>query len=147
MTQEPGPGRCDRVLLLLSIDADGAATPQQVAEIQAHLPGCAACRRARAADAAVRARLLERTRAVAPAWAEGFAERTAGLAIAQAREARAQNRLLWLSAAAALAVAAVTPAALARREAALDDGTATARDSTRLALVAPMRPRAPEGGK
>lgn len=105
MNQEPPTGSCERCLLLLCLAADGAVTPQQQAELDVHLPRCAECRRAASADQAVRRRLLERAGAPAPAWLAGFASRTAELALSQLREARSQNRLLWMSAAAALLLA------------------------------------------
>src|SRR5437773_2328783 len=99
MTNETPASDCTRTALLLSLLIDGAATPSQKAEIEAHLPGCAACRRGQTVDEAVRRRLLERADAAAPSWLSGFAARTAALARGQAREARSQNRLLWMSAA------------------------------------------------
>jgi anti-sigma factor RsiW len=137
MTEHEPTGSCERTLLLLSLSADGAATPQQLAELEAHVPSCAACRRAAAADVAVRERLAERVGAPAPSWLAGFAARTVQLAAAQAREARSQNRLLWMSAAAALVVAVtvqtmtyggpVSPPA--------GNGTASLRETTRIALI------------
>ena len=149
MTHETPAGSCERVLLLLSLMADGAATPQQLAEIDAHLPSCAVCRRAAAADAAVRARLAERAGAPAPSWLAGFAARTAQLAAAQAREARSQNRLLWMSAAAALLVA-VTVHTMA--PGATDEGTpakdsASLRDSARIALIRSVQMHRDREGK
>ena len=95
--------RCDRVGLLLSLDDDGRATPDQRAEIDEHLPDCRACRAALRSDYAVSTRL--RTPAVVPG---GFADRVAAAAMRQDREGRAQNRLLLLGAAAAVVVAALT---------------------------------------
>lgn len=142
-------GRCDRILLLLSLMADGAATPQQLAEIGAHLPGCADCRRAAAADAAVRSRLAERADAPAPPWLSGFAARTAQLALTQAREARSQNRLLWMSAAAALlvAVAVQTMAPGAPDGPSPVDDTASLRESTRIALIRSVQMHRDREGK
>jgi anti-sigma factor RsiW len=130
-------GRCDRALLLLSLRADGAATPQQTAELDAHLPSCSACRRAASADAAVRMRLLERADAPAPSWLAGFASRTAHLAKSQAREARSQNRLLWMSAAAAVLAAVTVHTAMPRDPSppARSDDTASVRESTRIAFI------------
>lgn len=145
---EPSPGACERAGLLLSLAADGAATPSQRAEIDAHLPRCEACRRALRTDAAVKARLLERADAPAPAWLPGFAQRTVARAVAQARDARTQNRLLWMSAAAAMLVAvtaqfALPGGALSQRS---SNETETARDSARRALVSSyVRARAEEG--
>ena len=119
-------GSCERARLLISLSDDGATTPSQDAELAAHLPGCAACRRARSADRAVRERLLERTEAQRPLPAD-FAHRTAALAVAQGREARSQNRLLWMSAAAAVLLA--MGAQLAPRDA------APAREYARAALI------------
>jgi anti-sigma factor RsiW len=98
-------GDCGRAGLLLSMAADGAATPQHLAELAAHLPGCEPCRRAQAADRAVRERLRERAGAGTPSWSAGFAERTVALALREAREARGQNRMLFACAAAAVLVA------------------------------------------
>lgn len=137
MTEETPVGSCERTLLLLSLVADGAATPQQLDEVKAHLPSCPACRRAAAADAAVRVRLAERAGAPAPSWLGGFAARTAQLAAVQAREARSQNRLLWMSAAAAL-LAAVTVQTFTSH----GDGTPASapdtpstRETTQIALI------------
>ncbi len=109
MSEEPPVGTCARTALLLSLRADGAATPSQLAEIDAHLPGCDACRRCAAVDVAVHGRLAELAADADVAtfpWLDGFARRTASRAVFLAREARAQNRLLWMSAAAAALVAA-----------------------------------------
>lgn len=148
MNDEPPPGSCERIGLLLSLSADGAATPSQSAEIDAHLPKCEACRRAPIVDLAVRRRLIERAGAAMPAWLEGFAGRTARLASNEIREARAQNRLLWMSAAAALLLAVtvqfIAPSRGASSPASQD--TASVRESTRLALIRPPDLRgAPEG--
>jgi anti-sigma factor RsiW len=148
MNEEPPPGSCERTFLLLSLSADGSATPSQSAEIDAHLPRCETCRRAAAVDLAVRRRLVERADAPAPAWLPGFTGRTVRLAQGEAREARTQNRLLWMSAAAALVVAVtvqfVTPSRDASSLASQD--TASVRESTRLALIRPPHLRgAPEG--
>lgn len=129
-------GDCTRVALLLSLSIDGAATPSQQAEIDAHLPACAACRRAAAGDAAVRRRLLERADAPAPSWLQGFAARTAALAKVEAREARSQNRLLWMSAAAAVLVAVAAQFAARTRPAAAGDF----HEATRVALLSSVRP-------
>ena len=94
--------RCERVRLLLSLSIDGAATPAQEAEIQAHAPACAACRAAQAVDIAVHERAGEP--ASIPA---GFAERLAARAARQRLEARAQNRFLLATAVAAALVAGV----------------------------------------
>ena len=156
MTNETPLGSCERIGLLLSLRADGAATPSQLAEIDAHLPACEACRRAPLVDAAVARRLLARADAPAPSWLAGFAERTARVAIAQAREARAQNRLLFMSAAAAVIVAVTAQFALpggvisrSRSGDAFNETAAqatTVRDSTRVALLRSHRlQRAGEG--
>jgi anti-sigma factor RsiW len=149
MTHETPAGSCERTLLLLSLSADGAATPQQLAEIDAHLPSCASCRRAAAADAAVRSRLAERANAPAPSWLAGFAARTAQLALAQAREARSQNRLLWMSAAAALlvAVAMQTMGPRAPDEPSPVNDTASLRESTRIALIRSVQMHRDREGK
>jgi len=108
MTTDPSPPtptsdlRCDRVRLLLSLDFDSEATEAQCAEIEAHLPTCAACRAARAADAAVRERLT-----VLAAVPTGFADRVAAGVARQRFEARAQNRFLMGAAVAAVLVAGV----------------------------------------
>jgi predicted anti-sigma-YlaC factor YlaD len=130
----PPIGSCERVRLLLSLRADVAATSAQLAEIDAHLPSCAACRRAAAVDASVRDRLTERVEAPAPAWLEGFAARTARAAVVQAREARAQNRLLWMSAAAAVLVAVSAQFAVRSGPSAATE-SASVRDSTTAALL------------
>jgi putative zinc finger protein len=127
------PGPCRRARLLLSFLADAAATPSQEAELAEHLPTCAACRRSRAVDGAVRARLLERADAPAPAWLEGFGERTAARAAVQLRETRTQNRLLWTSAAAAVLVALA--AEIAPRRPATDAMVGSAREATAAALI------------
>jgi anti-sigma factor RsiW len=149
MTDDTPAGSCERTLLLLSLRADGAATPQHLAEIDAHLPACPACRRAAAADAAVRTRLAERAGAPAPSWLAGFAARTARLAAAQAREARSQNRLLWMSAAAALlvAVAVQTMTPRAPGESSPANGTASLRESTRIALIRSVQMHRDREGK
>lgn len=152
MNETNPAGSCERIGLLLSLLADGAETPSQRAEIDAHLPGCAACRRAAAADAAVRRRLAERADAPAPSWLAGFAATTARLAVAQAREARTQNRLLWMSAAAALLVAVTAQFALptgapAARNADTAPDTATVRETTRLVVVRPPRLNRTDEGK
>jgi len=148
MNETNPTGRCERIGLLLSLLADGAETPSQRAEIDAHLPGCEPCRRAVAADAAVRRRLEERVNAPAPSWLAGFAGRTVRLAISQAREARTQNRLLWMSAAAALLVAVTAQFALpGAGPAAPPRVTATIRETTRLAVLRPPRLTRTDEGK
>lgn len=94
--------RCSRVRLLLSLAHDGEATPDQHAEIDAHLPGCAGCRAAKAADEAVRERL-----AVPAAVPTGFGDRVSAGVARQRLEARAQNRFLVTAAAAAVLVAGI----------------------------------------
>jgi anti-sigma factor RsiW len=143
-------GSCERIGLVLSRLADGAETPSQRAEIDAHLPSCETCRRAALADAAVRRRLEERTNAPAPKWLDGFAGRTARLALAQVREARVQNRLLWMSAAAALLVAVTAQFALpgaAPTDAPSPAESATVRETTRLAVLRPPRLTRTDEGK
>lgn len=98
-----GDLRCSRVRLLLSLAVDGEATPGQCAEIDAHLPECADCRAARAADEVVRSRLA--ADAAVPA---GFADRVVAGVGRQRLEARAQNRFLMGAAAAAVLIAAVS---------------------------------------
>jgi anti-sigma factor RsiW len=153
MTEANDTGRCQRIGLLLSLLADGAETPPQRAEVDVHLPRCEACRRAAAADAAVRRRLEERVNAPSPSWLDGFAARTVRLAISQAREARTQNRLLWMSAAAALLVAvtaqfALPPGAPAPRSAVnADTAVAGVRETTRLAVLRPPRLTRNDEGK
>ena len=139
-THPPGPhGRCDRAGLLLSLRADGAETPEQGAELDAHLAACASCRTDERADRAVGDRLRERARGVVP---EGFSAAVVAAALRDRAAAVAQNRFLRRAAAAAVLVAATSLGlhALDRRTAA-DDGTpsASARDSARAAVV---RPRA-----
>jgi predicted anti-sigma-YlaC factor YlaD len=144
MNHQPPPGNCERIGLLLSLRADDAATPQQLAEIDAHLPGCAACRRAAAVDVAVRGRIVELTTAApgpAPAWLDGFAARTTSKAVALAREARSQNRLLLMSAAAAVLVALTAQFAWPGRDAvpAPSGETAALREAARSAVMRPPR--------
>jgi predicted anti-sigma-YlaC factor YlaD len=144
MTNKTPIGDCGRIGLLLSLRADGAATPQQLSEIDAHLPRCEACRRAAAADVAVRARILELSAAStgpAPAWLEGFAARTTAKAVSLAREARSQNRLLLLSAAAAALIAVTSQFAWPGRTAAPEslDETAALREAARSAVMRPPR--------
>ena len=148
MNEPPPTASCERAGLLLSLRIDASATPSQLSELDAHLPGCHVCRRAAAADAAVRRHAAERVVAPEPSWLAGFAGRTARLALAQAREARAQNRLLWMSAAAALFIAVtaqfVLPGGVAANRAPAD--TASVRESTQFALIHAQRPdRAGEG--
>lgn len=149
MNDEPPPGSCERIGLLLSLAADGAATPSQSAEIEAHLPQCATCRLAPIVDLAVRRRLAERAGAPMPAWLDGFGGRVARLAAAELREARSQNRLLWMSAAAALLVAVTVQFASASRDASspASADTASIRESTRLALIRPPHLRGTSEGK
>ena len=60
MTDAKSPDlRCERVRLLLSLSIDSATTPAQEAEIEAHVPDCAECRAAQAADVAVHQRAGE----------------------------------------------------------------------------------------
>jgi hypothetical protein len=135
MTQHEPVGSCGRIALLLSLAADDAATPSQLAEIEAH-SGCDACRRAGLVDAAARRRLVERADAPAPSWLAGFAQRTAARALEEAREARSQNRMLWMSAAAAvLAAIAVQFAVKPHRT------TPDIHETTRLALLRTAHPQ------
>jgi predicted anti-sigma-YlaC factor YlaD len=94
--------RCERVRLLLSLSIDDATTPEQDAEIAAHLPECGGCRAAQAADVAVRARCAEPA-----AVPTGFAGRVVARVNRQRLEARAQNRFLIATAIAAVLVAGV----------------------------------------
>ncbi len=120
--------RCERVRLLLSRAADAVATAEQRAEIDAHLPECADCRAARAADEAVRARLAELA-SVPP----GFGEQVLAAARHQAAVARSQNRFLMAAAVAAVLVAAVT--VLWRGGGTSLDSAPTSHEATR-ALIA-----------
>jgi len=43
MTNEQDDAYCERIRLLLSLAIDDEATPEQAAEISAHLPDCARC--------------------------------------------------------------------------------------------------------
>ena len=94
--------RCERVRLLLSLSIDGATTPAQEAEIEAHVPDCAACRAAQAADVAVHQRAAEPAQVPA-----GFAARLVARVTRQHLETRAQNRFLLATAVAAVLVAGV----------------------------------------
>jgi hypothetical protein len=92
----------------------------------------------------VRRRIEELTTASAgsaPPWLDGFAARTAARAVALAREARSQNRLLLMSAAAAVLIAATSQIALPGRgaEPAPSDETAAVREAVRSAVMRPPR--------
>ena len=137
--------RCDRVQLLLSLAIDGRTTDAQDAEIEAHVPGCAACRAAREADHAVRARCA--TAAVVPA---GFGDRIVAAVSRQRLEARAQNRFLVAAAVAAVLVAAVSAVAFDAPRAGDAPGaqSAAVRDSAGRALRAGLAvDRTPVSGK
>jgi anti-sigma factor RsiW len=110
-TTPPSDLRCERVRLLLSLCLDDEATPQQRAEIEAHLPACADCRAAQAADIAVRERVS--AHAGIPS---GFADRVGAGIARQRREARGQNRFLMGAAAAAVLLASVTAVSLGTPE-------------------------------
>lgn len=43
-TQQPEPDDCDSIDTLLSLYADGMASPDETRRVEDHLPGCAACR-------------------------------------------------------------------------------------------------------
>ena len=150
MTGPPEPAadlRCRRVLLLVSLGADGAATPEQTREIDDHLPSCAACRRAAAADRATGDRLRERAEGAPPA---GFSARVTAAAIAQHAAILAENRFLRRAAIAAVLVAGISVGATfaGRRPigaggdsvasaGAGGDFIASARDVTRSAVIRP----------
>jgi len=95
--------RCGRVRLLLSIAFDDAATAQQLAEVDAHLPACAECRAAQAVNTAVRERVA--TPASVPS---DFTARVAAGVVRQRLETRAQNRFLMGAAVAAVLVASIS---------------------------------------
>ena len=118
--------RCERVRLLLSRVIDDAATPDQRAEVDAHLPDCADCRTAAAADHAVRTRLAEP--AVVP---PGFRDRVIAATTRRMREIRAQNRFLMVGAAAAVLLAALTLVLQPDAGSAPGDDVATGDDRTR----------------
>lgn len=132
MTSPEHDLRCERGGLLLSLRTDGAATPEQVRELETHLAACGSCRRAAAVDRAVGDRLRERAEGAVPA---GFTARVVAAAIAQRAAAAAQNRFLrWTTAAAAAVLCAavcwddvVGPPRPAPRDPAVSDARAAAR--------------------
>ncbi len=99
----PSELRCGRVRLLLSIAFDEAATAQQLAEIDAHVPACAECRAAQAVNTAVRERV-----AIPASVPSDFAARVTAGVVRQRLETRAQNRFLVGAAVAAVLVASVS---------------------------------------
>jgi anti-sigma factor RsiW len=138
--------RCERVRLLLSLRADGAATPDQTAEADAHVAACDGCRAAAAVDRAVTARLGERIDERVPA---GFSASVVAAAIAQRARAAAENRFLRRTAAAAAIVCAVAGGAIVFGGPAAPGGsdtasaarshpaTASARDAARSSVLRP----------
>ncbi len=149
MTDRPTPETpCERARLLLSLHVDGEATEPQRAELAAHLAACAPCRRAEAADLAVRTRLLERAEAGGrSARFAGLAGRVIELAGRRRIDERSQNRLVVFAAAASVLAAATIAALLPGPDASTREGTGVAsarhdaRESTRLALLARGRER------
>lgn len=139
---EPRPrdAACSRSGLLLSLDRDGAATPAQSAELEAHLAVCAHCRRDRIADRVVggRLRLVAAGRGDAGVPA-GFAVRVVAAAVASRAAAAAENRFLRVAAAAAVLVALTAGGLLAARPApprGVDaGGVESARQITRASIV------------
>jgi hypothetical protein len=133
---------CARGGLLLSLRTDGAATPHQERELDAHLAACADCRRAARVDAAVGERLRARAEGAVPS---GFAARVVVAALAQrAAAAAAQNRVLRWTAAAAVHAAASTlawnelaDAPRLRTGSGDSPSLADARDAARRAVVRP----------
>ncbi len=128
-----GP-RCERAGLLLSLERDGSATPDQVCELADHLDGCAPCRAGRLADEAVGARLRAVARVGRDAGVPaGFSARVVAAAVASRAAAAAENRFLRIAAAAALVVAVTAGGFLAAR------GPAEVRTSERRAGVESAR--------
>lgn len=134
---------CERAALLLSLRTDGAATPEQTAELAAHHAACVRCRDgagvASRVDAAVGARLRERAAGAVP---PGFAASVVAAALAERAQAIAANRFLRRAAAAAVLVAAVAGGSLlvgagSGRGPASDAGFASARDAARTVVFRP----------
>lgn len=142
-TPRDGDPYCDRVRLLLSMLIDGEATPEQRAEAEQHLAGCADCQTVHAVDLAVRAH-VESALAALPSGA--LATTMVSLVRADLRATQSANRFLLFSAAAAVLVA-VSVGALSggRRQSAAAGGDADfldqARASTRLVVSAPAAVR------
>lgn len=110
-----GP-RCERAGLLLSLERDGAATPDQARELAEHLAECAPCRADRVTDVAVSARLRVVARVGRDAGVPaGFSARVVAAAVASRAAAAAENRFLRIAAAAALFVAITAGGFLATR--------------------------------
>lgn len=121
----------ERIRLLISLDVDGEATPEQRAEIERHLPRSAQARQAREAYLAVRDHLA---RTGCGLGAVRLAERVMRAALEERRLARAAHRMLVMASAAAIVVAV---AAWNLRPAPRHGGAGLdVADSTRLALTA-----------
>ena len=133
---------CERAKLQLSLRADGAATPEQLRDLDAHLGACAECAREAAPfDATARAvgdRLRERADGPVPA---GFSARVVAALIAERAAAAAQNRILRWAAAAAVFVLAVSAGSTFlrgdRARADGDPGIDSARAAARVAVLHP----------
>jgi hypothetical protein len=140
---EPRPrdAACSRSGLLLSLDRDGAATPSQSAELEAHLAACAHCRRDRTADRVVggRLQLVAGGHGGDAGVPSGFAVRVVAAALASRAAAAAENRFLRVAAAAAVLVALTAGGLLAARPApsrGVDaGGVESARHLTRASIV------------
>jgi anti-sigma factor RsiW len=133
--------RCERNRLLLSLRADGATTPDQAAELEAHLTTCAACRAAAAVDRAVGERLRERAEGEVPS---GFSAGVLARVVAERARAAAENRFLRRAAVAAALVCAVAGGSIAFRGPANGGGAdgersvaASARDAARASVLRP----------
>ncbi|MCE9635910.1 MAG: hypothetical protein K8T90_09410 [Planctomycetes bacterium] len=141
----PNPNlACARSGLLDSLRSDGAATPDQLAELAAHHAACAACRGqhlvAARVDRAVGDRLRRRAAGSVPS---GFAGAVVAAAVAQRAQALAENRFLRRAAAAAVLVALVAGGSMLTQSAAPDgarplgEGVASARDAARTVVFRP----------
>lgn len=130
---------CERRGLLLSLRTDSVATADQIAELDAHVASCEACRRSTRADAAVDAavgdRLRERAALAVPA---GFSAAVVAAVLRERAAAAAQNRFLRWTAAAAVFVTAISIAVSALHEPrAGGSSAASVRDVARDAVFRP----------
>lgn len=125
---------CERIRLLLSLAIDDEATPEQAAEIAAHVPGCADCVAAREVGLAVRSHLGARSGEVP---SDGFGDRVV-TAAGELRTARlGARRLLVRAAVAATLVGAVSGGWLALREPPAAGQDLAMIERTKLAVIAP----------